>query len=159
MPYLGACEICLYVGSVVRDHDHRNGVIRGWLCNRCNRYLGVYENRHRFGNVYPDYAPRRRFKAWVKRFRDEILKHLAKYSGIGYQADGEARPESLTPRERDLRDLIPKPKSNKPQRRRKARKRDRYYRPPRKPVEMTPEERAQKEAWFEEMQQHRLKKG
>src|SRR3989304_7530791 len=40
----GRCEICSKETSrLVRDHDHKNGHLRGWLCDRCNRYLGYFE--------------------------------------------------------------------------------------------------------------------
>lgn len=43
-PRTDHCEICLRVGSVVFDHCHTTGKFRGWLCTRCNRYLGWVEN-------------------------------------------------------------------------------------------------------------------
>ena len=47
----GVCAICSggevtkRQGSVMRltvDHDHQTGVVRGLLCNRCNRALGLF---------------------------------------------------------------------------------------------------------------------
>lgn len=44
----GICAICLSARSVKRkkvilviDHDHKTGAIRGLLCDRCNRGLGL----------------------------------------------------------------------------------------------------------------------
>src|SRR5437899_1567231 len=35
------CPICCQREGVVTDHDHRTGKIRGCLCHRCNRILGM----------------------------------------------------------------------------------------------------------------------
>jgi hypothetical protein len=46
-PSSGKCDICEVVPSGERwdclqlDHDHKTGFIRGWLCGRCNRALGL----------------------------------------------------------------------------------------------------------------------
>jgi len=34
------CEICNELTLTVWDHDHKTGLFRGWLCDRCNRVLG-----------------------------------------------------------------------------------------------------------------------
>lgn len=42
------CEVCneLHI-RIVWDHDHETGEFRGWICDRCNRVLGlVYDNPH-----------------------------------------------------------------------------------------------------------------
>jgi len=40
-PQPGVCDIC-HCGSwrIVLDHCHETGAIRGWLCDRCNAWLG-----------------------------------------------------------------------------------------------------------------------
>jgi hypothetical protein len=38
------CECCNEnpdVKGIVWDHNHKSGKFRGWLCNRCNRVLGM----------------------------------------------------------------------------------------------------------------------
>lgn len=45
----GACAVCHRHSSEFKrrlavDHDHRTGVFRGLLCDRCNMYAGVLEN-------------------------------------------------------------------------------------------------------------------
>ena len=53
----GLCAICEQVPSewpgrtftLVVDHDHNSGKVRGLLCNQCNRVLGLFdENPDRF---------------------------------------------------------------------------------------------------------------
>lgn len=31
-------------GSWVRDHDHTNNKFRGWLCHKCNRAIGCFDD-------------------------------------------------------------------------------------------------------------------
>jgi hypothetical protein len=35
------CELCGDTESIVFDHDHDTDTFRGWLCNPCNRSIGV----------------------------------------------------------------------------------------------------------------------
>ena len=35
------CELCNKTKDIVFDHDHVKNIFRGWLCNPCNRALGV----------------------------------------------------------------------------------------------------------------------
>ena len=39
----GTCLLCHTVETLVPDHCHTTGRMRGWICGRCNRALGVYE--------------------------------------------------------------------------------------------------------------------
>jgi hypothetical protein len=45
------CELCQQEGynlgrkpSIVFDHDHATGLSRGWLCDRCNKALGLVKD-------------------------------------------------------------------------------------------------------------------
>ena len=35
------CELCSKTKNIVFDHDHELNVFRGWLCDPCNRSMGV----------------------------------------------------------------------------------------------------------------------
>ena len=35
------CGLCGKTDGIVFDHSHRHGKFRGWLCNSCNRAMGV----------------------------------------------------------------------------------------------------------------------
>jgi len=39
-PKPDTCEICGKGGKICYDHSHKTGKFRGWLCSRCNLYLG-----------------------------------------------------------------------------------------------------------------------
>lgn len=42
---IGECEICLsYTEKLVQDHNHKNGKLRGRVCQKCNWLIGVVEN-------------------------------------------------------------------------------------------------------------------
>ncbi len=49
------CECCGDLPDckgIVWDHDHESGLFRGWLCNRCNRVLGMCkDNKLVFENL------------------------------------------------------------------------------------------------------------
>ncbi len=34
------CEICGGMGRICFDHNHKTGLFRGWICDRCNLILG-----------------------------------------------------------------------------------------------------------------------
>lgn len=36
-----ACQVCETPGPTVFDHDHLTGFWRGWLCHRCNQFIGL----------------------------------------------------------------------------------------------------------------------
>lgn len=59
-----ACELCgashALALPLVLDHDHHTGAFRGWLCNRCNTALGMWEDdpqRMRKAIIYLEKQP------------------------------------------------------------------------------------------------------
>lgn len=38
------CDICSEEGKTVFDHCHTKGHFRGWLCDRCNKVLGLMKD-------------------------------------------------------------------------------------------------------------------
>jgi len=41
------CEVCDSLGTICFDHDHETGQPRGWLCDRCNKVLGLVADNER----------------------------------------------------------------------------------------------------------------
>lgn len=39
------CELCGTTEKIVFDHDHETEKFRGWLCDPCNRSIGLLETR------------------------------------------------------------------------------------------------------------------
>ena len=45
-PRADVCDVCEESGKTVFDHSHSSGEFRGWICNRCNKVLGlVYDDK------------------------------------------------------------------------------------------------------------------
>jgi hypothetical protein len=44
----GLCAICKESPATHLDHDHKTGVVRGFLCDRCNRGLGYFRDNLEF---------------------------------------------------------------------------------------------------------------
>jgi hypothetical protein len=56
--HTGVCEICGKPSNkLVKDHSHKNGKIRGWLCHSCNLVVGWFE----------------------KEYSDKLIKYLKNY--------------------------------------------------------------------------------
>ena len=95
------CEICgceeTSGNRLVRDHNHRTGMIRGTLCDGCNSRVGIYES-----SAYKWRA--RQFKKakhrwWLEKFEALVIKFLKQDTGIPY---GNPHKEVVI-REKDLR--------------------------------------------------------
>lgn len=54
---IGKCQICLERPATDVDHCHKTGKVRGFLCRRCNVWLGVHENTI-FNQQASDYLKR-----------------------------------------------------------------------------------------------------
>jgi Recombination endonuclease VII len=39
------CELCDGDGRIVFDHCHQHGHFRGWICDRCNKVLGLVKDQ------------------------------------------------------------------------------------------------------------------
>lgn len=63
-----SCKLCGSKVKLVRDHDHDTGMIRGILCDRCNRCLGIFENGVE--------AKKRGYKKWLAEFREAAEDYL-----------------------------------------------------------------------------------
>jgi hypothetical protein len=68
-PFL--CEICGCPGKdkkgIVFDHNHETGEFRGWLCNRCNRVLGMCFDSTEILRALASYLEKRGSYARIKR--------------------------------------------------------------------------------------------
>lgn len=51
----GKCAICKRVRSLVVDHCHKTGKIRGLLCSSCNSAIGLLDENVGFLNSAIDY--------------------------------------------------------------------------------------------------------
>lgn len=85
-----ACLICGDTEKqLVRDHDHTTGYIRGMLCAQCNSWLGNYEARIRKGmNPRKRITGKKRFRAWVSQYLNQIEAHLRRNTGVLYHRKG-----------------------------------------------------------------------
>ena len=44
MPADSVCQCCGKVKPLQLDHEHENQTFRGWLCHKCNRALGGFDD-------------------------------------------------------------------------------------------------------------------
>ena len=66
IPYLrkneGLCPLCLvWTPQLVHDHCHKSNRWRGWICYRCNTYLGFLENG----------------RLWYEKNQEQVDEYLA----------------------------------------------------------------------------------
>lgn len=90
------CNICKSTtgntGRLVRDHDHKTGVIRGLLCDWCNACVGIIESRYHQerGTLHKG----RRRKEWLEKYKDAIVNHMNSDSGVRYKGSGSVKDSS-----------------------------------------------------------------
>lgn len=53
-----SCEICNMTGKIVLDHNHETKKFRGWICDRCNRCLGLLKDNSALLRKAVDYLER-----------------------------------------------------------------------------------------------------
>jgi len=53
------CEICEKKKATIVDHDHTTGQTRGFLCYRCNIWLGILEEKQWFLQRSKDYLEKK----------------------------------------------------------------------------------------------------
>jgi hypothetical protein len=56
----GECEICGLDGPLHCDHSHSTGLIRGWLCNKCNLMLGYSDDTPNTLRIAAEYIEKKR---------------------------------------------------------------------------------------------------
>ena len=74
------CIICGDGGSLVVDHDHRENTIRGILCNRCNKGLGLFRDD-------PDLLEYARIYLLASKNDPEAAEYVNKHSKLDLYAE------------------------------------------------------------------------
>lgn len=54
-PRQSVCELCAEPSGTVFDHDHATGEFRGWICDRCNKVLGLMRDDAKLLRKLADY--------------------------------------------------------------------------------------------------------
>jgi len=54
-PRQSCCELCQADGPTVWDHSHVTGEFRGWICDRCNKTLGMVRDDKELLRAMADY--------------------------------------------------------------------------------------------------------
>jgi hypothetical protein len=60
MAQMNLCAICFryFGGSLHVDHDHRSGKIRGLLCGKCNKAIGLFDDKPQLADSAAKYLRR-----------------------------------------------------------------------------------------------------
>lgn len=69
------CTICGDDGDLVVDHDHKTNKIRGILCNRCNKGLGLFRDN-------PDFLEYARIYLLASQDSAEAAEYVKLHSGL-----------------------------------------------------------------------------
>jgi hypothetical protein len=70
-----SCTICGDDGDLVVDHDHYKNTIRGILCNRCNKGLGLFRDS-------PDLLEYARIYLLASDNQPEAAAYVKEHSGL-----------------------------------------------------------------------------
>jgi hypothetical protein len=69
------CTICGEEETLVVDHDHKTNQIRGMLCNRCNKGLGLFRDN-------PDLLEYARIYLLASKDDPEAEEYVQRHSGL-----------------------------------------------------------------------------
>lgn len=82
------CNICGSIqDTLVRDHNHVTGMIRGILCELCNNWVGVYESK----KISLPRKHKRKYRIWVSTFCERIEAHIKISTNIRYLSPSALR--------------------------------------------------------------------
>lgn len=70
-----SCTICGDEDDLVIDHDHKSNKIRGILCNRCNKGLGLFRDN-------PDFLEYARIYILAAQNDEEAAIYVKEHSGL-----------------------------------------------------------------------------
>lgn len=65
-PRSNYCEICASEERTVFDHSHRKGHFRGWICDRCNKILGLVRDDKSYLKALIIYLEQTEYEAQYK---------------------------------------------------------------------------------------------
>ena len=69
------CTICGDETALVVDHDHKTNEVRGMICNRCNKGLGLFRDN-------PDLLEFARIYLLAAKDADEAERYVQMHSGM-----------------------------------------------------------------------------
>jgi hypothetical protein len=75
-----SCTICGDEGDLVVDHDHQENKIRGILCNRCNKGLGLFRDS-------PELLEFARIYLLASNNEPEASVYIKQHSGLDLYGD------------------------------------------------------------------------
>jgi Recombination endonuclease VII len=70
-----SCTICGDEDRLVVDHDHKTNKVRGLLCNRCNKGLGLFRDS-------PDFLEYARIYLLAAQNAEEASIYVKRHSGL-----------------------------------------------------------------------------
>jgi len=72
------CTICVDEAALVVDHDHKTNEVRGMICNRCNKGLGLFRDN-------PDLLEFARIYLLAAKNDEEAENYVQKHSGLSFK--------------------------------------------------------------------------